>query len=205
MEEKIIFENENIIVIDKPAGKNSDDFKGRAHRLDKDTSGVLLITKNEKALDYYQSQFKNRQAKKKYIALITGHLKNSSGEIETMLGRAPSDRRKQKAYLQNDPNVKNKREAVTRYKVLKNFENYDLIEVEPLSGRKHQIRAHFTYLGHPLVGDKLYGFKNQLTPKDLKRQFLHATYLKITLMEGKEKEFQSDLPEDLKIVLEKIK
>ncbi len=64
-----------------------------------------------------------------------------------------------KAYLLNDPNIENKREAITKYKVLKNFENYDLIEAEPLTGRKHQIRAHFTYLDHPLAGDKLYKFK----------------------------------------------
>lgn len=205
MEERIIFENDNIVVIDKLAGKNSDDFKGRAHRLDKDTSGVLLITKNEKALDYYQSQFKDRQVKKKYIALVTGNLKNSSGEIKTMLGRAPSDRRKQKAYSLNDPNIENKREAITKYRVLKNFQNYDLIEVEPLSGRKHQIRAHFTYLGHPLAGDKLYKFKGQKDPEGLERQFLHATYLKVTLLEGKTKEFQSELPKDLNKVLEKLK
>ncbi len=205
MEERIIFENENTLVIDKPAGKNSDDFEGRAHRLDKDTSGVLLIAKNKKALDYYQSQFKNRQIEKKYIALVTGHIKNSSGEIRTMLGRSPSDRRRQKAYLLNDPNIENKREAITKYKVLKNFENYDLIEAEPLTGRKHQIRAHFTYLDHPLAGDKLYKFKNQKTLEGLDRQFLHATYLKVTLLEGEETEFQSELPEDLNKVLEKIK
>jgi 23S rRNA pseudouridine1911/1915/1917 synthase len=204
MEEKIIFEDEDIKVIDKPAGINSDDIEGRVHRLDKDTSGLLLIAKNEKALEFFQEQFKDRKIKKKYIALVTGHLRSDVGEIKTMLGRAPGDRRKQKAFLLNDPGATDKREATTRYKVLKKFEKYDLIEVEPLTGRKHQIRAHFTYLGNPLAGDKLYGFKNQPTPDGLDRQFLHATYLKITLLGGKEIEFQSDLPEDLKKVLEKL-
>jgi 23S rRNA pseudouridine1911/1915/1917 synthase len=203
MEEKIIFENEDIKVIDKPPGLNSDDIEGRIHRLDKDTSGILLVAKNKRALEFFQSQFKDKKVKKKYIALVTGHLKSDSGEIRTMLGRSPSDRRKQKAFFLNDPGADTKREAVTRYKVLKKFEKYDLIEVEPLSGRKHQIRAHFTYLGNPLAGDKLYGFKNQPTPEGLNRQFLHATYLKINSPEG-EKEFQSDLPEDLKKVLEKL-
>jgi len=203
MEEKIIFENEDIKVIDKPPGLNSDDIEGRVHRLDKDTSGILLVAKNKKALEFFQSQFKDKKVKKRYIALVTGHLKSDSGEIRTMLGRSPSDRRKQKAFFLNDPGADTKREAVTRYKVLKKFEKYDLIEVEPLSGRKHQIRAHFTYLGNPLAGDKLYGFKNQPAPEGLTRQFLHATYLKINFPEG-EKEFQSDLPEDLKKVLEKL-
>ena len=203
MEEKIIFENEDIKVIDKPPGLNSDDIEGRVHRLDKDTSGILLVAKNKKALEFFQSQFKDKKVKKRYIALVTGHLKSDSGEIRTMLGRSPSDRRKQKVFFLNDPDADTKREAVTRYKVLKKFEKYDLIEVEPLSGRKHQIRAHFTYLGNPLAGDKLYGFKNQPAPEGLTRQFLHATYLKINFPEG-EKEFQSDLPEDLKKVLEKL-
>ncbi|MFA5355411.1 MAG: RluA family pseudouridine synthase [Candidatus Paceibacterota bacterium] len=203
MEEKIIFENEDIKVIDKPPGLNSDDIEGRVHRLDKDTSGILLVAKNKKALEFFQSQFKDKKVKKRYIALVTGHLKSDSGEIRTMLGRSPSDRRKQKVFFLNDPDADTKREAVTKYKVLKKFEKYDLIEVEPLSGRKHQIRAHFTYLGNPLAGDKLYGFKNQPAPEGLTRQFLHATYLKINFPEG-EKEFQSDLPEDLKKVLEKL-
>lgn len=204
MEEKTVFEDEDIKVIDKPAGINSDDIEGRVHRLDKDTSGLLLIAKNEKALEFFQKQFKDRKIKKKYLALVTGHLRSDAGEIKTMLDRAPGDRRKQKAFLLNDPGAEDKREAVTRYKVLKKFEKYDLIEVEPLTGRKHQIRAHFTYLGNPLAGDKLYGFKNQPTPEGLNRQFLHASYLKITLLGGKEAEFQSDLPEDLKKALEKL-
>ena len=205
MEEKIIFENNDLKVIDKPSGINSDDFENRIHRLDKDTSGVLLIAKNKKALEFFQNQFKEKKVKKKYIALVVGHLNSECGDIRTILGRSPKDRRKQKVYFLNDPNVQNKREAITLYRVLKNFENYDLIEVEPLSGRKHQIRAHFTYLGHPLAGDKLYGFKNQPTPEGLNRQFLHSTYLKINLLEGEEKEFQSDLPKELKEVLEKLK
>ena len=205
MDQKIIYEDKDILVIDKPAGINSDDFERRAHRLDKDTSGVLIIAKNDEALVFLQKQFEDRKTLKKYLALVVGRLRDKSGEIETLLGRSPGDRRKQKAYTPNDPNSEGKRIATTNYKVLEEFSDYDLIEVEPKTGRKHQIRAHMAYLSHPIAGDKLYGFKNQPKPEGLKRQFLHAEYLKITMPDGEEKEFRSDLPEDLKSVLEKLK
>jgi 23S rRNA pseudouridine1911/1915/1917 synthase len=204
MEQKIIYEDEKILVVDKPAGVNSDDFLRRAHRLDKDTSGVLLIAKDDQTLEFLQKQFEKRRVHKKYIALVTGNLKNEVGIIETLIDRAPGDRRKQKAYLQNEPGAEDKRKAVTEYKLLQRFTDYDLIEVEPKTGRKHQIRAHFVYLSHPLAGDKLYGFKNQPCPNGLKRQFLHASYLAIEMPDGRKKEFLSDLPEDLKQALEKI-
>ena len=98
-----------------------------------------------------------------------------------------------------------KREAVTEYSVLKNFSGYDLLEVKPKTGRKHQIRAHIAYLGHPIAGDKLYGFKNRPCPKELKRQFLHASRLCIELPDGVLKEFTAELPEDLKKVIENLK
>ena len=215
---KTLYEDENIQVIDKPAGVNSDDFPKRAHRLDKDTSGILLIAKDDKTLEFLQEQFKERKVEKKYVALTIGHLKNERGAIETLLDRAPGDRRKQKAFLPNEPGVeKIHRKAITKYRVLQRFsaqgetsplrggENYDLVEVEPKTGRKHQIRAHFTYLGHPIAGDKLYGFKNQPAPKGLARQFLHASYLKIKLPDGEEKEFRSELPDDLKEIINNLK
>jgi len=201
----IIYEDENLLMIDKPAGVNCDDFEKRVHRLDKDTSGIFLVAKNDKALDFFQKQFKEREVKKKYLALVVGHLKNDEGIIETLIGRSPGDRRKQKVYLINEPGSQGKREAKTRYKVLQKFKNYDLIEVEPETGRKHQIRTHFAYLGHPIAGDEMYGFKNQPCPEGLKRQFLHASYLKITLPDGKEKEFKSELPKDLQITLNELK
>lgn len=198
----IIYENEDLIVYDKPAGLNSDDIPKRIHRLDKDTSGILLAAKNDKTLEFLQDQFKQRKVEKKYLALTVGNLKDREGEVKTMLGRAPKDRRKQKAYLINEPGADRKREAETRYKVLQKFKNYDLIEARPLSGRKHQIRAHLSFLGHPIAGDKMYGFKNQPVPEGLKRHFLHASYLKIRLTNEETKEFQAELPKDLKNVLE---
>jgi 23S rRNA pseudouridine1911/1915/1917 synthase len=201
----ILYEDKNVLIVDKPAGINSDGFKKRVHRLDKDTSGILLIAKNDRSLDFLQKQFKEREVKKQYLALVAGVLKNKEGEIETLIGRSPKDRKKQKVYLAHEPGSEGKRKAITEYKVLEKFKNYSLIEVTPKTGRKHQIRAHLAYLGHPVAGDKIYGFKNQPRPEGLKRQFLHASYLKIKLPDGQEKEFKSDLPADLKEVLNNLK
>jgi len=202
---KVIYEDRDLLVIDKPAGINSDDFQKRVHRLDKDTSGILLIAKNDKILEFLQNQFKERKVIKKYLALVVGNLKKTGGEIKTLIGRSPGNRKKQKVYLVHEPGSQGKREVITKYKVLQKFKDYDLIEVEPKTGRKHQIRTHLSYLGHPVAGDKMYGFKNQPVPEGLQRHFLHASYLKIQLPDGRIKEFRSDLPEDLKGVLENIK
>ncbi len=213
---KIIYEDENVQVFDKPAGVNSDDFPKRVHRLDKDTSGIFIVAKDDKTLEFLQKQFKERKVKKKYLVLAVGHLKNETGKIETLIGRSPSDRRKQKVYLEGEPGVeKNYRKAITKYRVLQRFsaqggsasggENYDLVEAELLTGRKHQIRTHFAHLGHPIAGDKLYGFKGQIRPDNLKRQFLHASYLKIEMPNGREREFKSELPQDLKETLNNLR
>jgi len=202
---KILYEDNDLLVIDKPAGMIVDDIPRRVHRLDKDTSGVFLIAKNDKALEFLQKQFKERKVKKKYLALVAGNLKKGEGVIETLIGRSPGDRRKQKVYLPGEPNAQEKRKATTEYKALQRFENYNLIEVEPRTGRKHQIRTHFAYLGHPIAGDKLYGFKGQICPEGLKRHFLHASYLKIKLPDGETKEFKSELPDDLKLCLINLK
>lgn len=215
-----IYEDENVQVFDKPAGVNSDDFEKRVHRLDKDTSGIFLVAKNEKTLEFLQKQFQERKVIKKYLALIVGNLREEEGKgdeakasssplantrvIETLLGRSPKDRRKQKVFLPNQPEAKGKREAVTEYKTLQRFKDYDLVEVSPKTGRKHQIRAHFAHLNHPIAGDKLYGFKNQPCPKELNRQFLHASYLKINLPTGAEKEFSSELPEELDKIVKSL-
>jgi 23S rRNA pseudouridine1911/1915/1917 synthase len=202
---EIIYEDENVKVIDKPAGIDSETIPGRAHRLAKDTSGVLIIAKNEQTLDFLQKQFQERKTEKIYTALISGNINNKEGKIETLLGRSPQDRRKQKVFLPNEPGVQNKRDAVTEYKLIKRFKDYDLLEVKPKTGRKHQIRVHMAYLGHPIVGDKLYGFKNQLNLEGLDRQFLHASMLKIQLPNGEIKEFQSPLSKKLNLCLQKLK
>lgn len=205
MKFNILYEDEDVLAIDKPAGIVVDNIPRRVHRLDKETSGILLIAKNDESLESLQKQFKERKIKKRYLALIVGNLKQKKGIIKTLLGRSPGDRRKQKIYLSHEPGAEGKREAITKYRVLQRFKKYDLIEIEPKTGRKHQIRTHFAYLGHPIAGDKLYGFKNQPCPKELNRQFLHASYLKIKSLDGEVKWFESNLPTELKMVLAELK
>jgi 23S rRNA pseudouridine1911/1915/1917 synthase len=231
MKINVLYEDENVLAIDKPAdltvlpegktnGKTLKDYLlekypylkeleglwrwGIVHRLDKDTSGILLVAKNKNSYEFLQRQFQERKVTKRYLALVGGNIKEKEGKIETLIGRSPGDRRKQKVYLPNEPGASDKRMAITEYKVLKNFGNYTLIEISPKTGRKHQIRTQLAFLHHPIAGDKLYGFKNQISPPGLKRQFLHASYLKIKLLDNKIKEFETDLAEDLKNVIRKL-
>ena len=232
MDLKIIYEDNNVLVVEKPAGlivfpegktkektladyllKNFSWFKkseappryGIVHRLDKETSGILLVAKNKKVLLFLQKQFKNKRVEKKYKALVVGKIKNNEGKIKTLIGRSPKNRKKQKVFLRGEPGSEGKREAITKYRVIDRFNNFTLLEVLPQTGRKHQIRCHLAYIHHPIVGDKLYGFKNQPSFPELERQFLHASYIKIKLPTGEEKEFKSELPEDLKRILKKLK
>jgi len=237
---RILFQNENVLGIDKPAAvvvfaegkiqpvpktliddllEQFPDLKntgkppryGLVHRLDKETSGILLIAKNNKTLEFLQRQFKKGKVLKKYLALVVGDIKNSKGKIETLLGREPKKRKKQRVYLPFSPDglKRNKKLAITEYQVLERYTDeknyYTLVEISPKTGRKHQIRCHFAYLGHPIAGDKMYGFKKQPCPKNLERQFLHASYLKIKMPDGKTKELRSSLPQDLQLVLDNLK
>ncbi len=236
----IIFEDENIIIVDKPAGllvhptnkgekdtlvnflinrypeiKNVGDSwtdsinslqanlgqerPGIIHRLDKDTSGLIVIAKNQKIFNWLKKQFQNRQIKKKYLALIIGKLKNKHGIITKAIGRSSK-----KGLKQTVAPVVPRKEAITEYKVLKEYQDYSLIEVIPKTGRMHQIRVHMASIGHPIAGDKQYKFKRQPCPKNLKRQFLHASYLRFSLPNGEIKEFRSKLPENLKLILKKL-
>ena len=213
-----------MLVVEKPAGIDIEELQKflpagslPSHRLDKETSGVLLVAKTTEALDFFHKQFKERKVEKKYITLVVGSIKDERGRVETLLGRAPGDRRKQKVFLPGEPGLGEKREAVSEYRVLERYkarldshdtsrarQDYTLLEVQPKTGRKHQIRAQFASLNHPVAGDKLYGFKDQKIPEGLKRHFLHATYLKISAPNGTVKEFSSELPEDLQNVIETI-
>jgi 23S rRNA pseudouridine1911/1915/1917 synthase len=225
----IIYEDENLIAVNKPSGiivfpegniqeetlidhliKDNPELKnvgspkryGVVHRLDKDTSGTILIAKNNKTLEALQKEFQERRVVKKYLALVCGPIKED-GELITTLGRAPKDRRKQKVFDLNEES-ESKRRAETKYTILKEFKDYTLLEVEIKTGRKHQIRAHMAHLQHPITGDTLYGFKNQKNPKGLTGQFLHSKYLKLNIL-GKEMEFESELPNNLKKTLEELK
>jgi 23S rRNA pseudouridine1911/1915/1917 synthase len=210
---KIIYQDKNLLVIDKPAGFSVNDLETQLpennfliHRLDKETSGLLMIAKNKKNLLFFQKQFKNREIEKKYIALVNGQIKEKTGTIKTLIGRAKNSI-KQKAYLLEGPERKKTgpRIAITKWKLLKKYKDYTLVEADIKTGRKHQIRVHFSYLGYPVVGDKLYSFKNQKKTKGLKRQFLHAKSIKVKMPNEKTKKFTSVLPKELKNILCQIK
>jgi len=178
---------------------------GIVHRLDKDTSGVLLVAKTQEALIFLQKKFINRDIEKKYIALVCGDIKGEFGDIKTLIGRAKNDPRKQKVYIVGESGSESKRDAITHYKVLERYLGYTKIEVKIDTGRKHQIRCHMAHIHHPIAGDKLYKYRDNKSPENLQRQFLHASYLKLELPNGEIKEFVSELPEDLKQVIEKLK
>lgn len=210
---KIIYEDDDVLAINKPAGllvhgqdslvdwllKNYPEVRGVGenpersgivHRLDKDTSGVLLVAKNQKAFEYFKKQFQERKIKKKYIVLVCGKLKAEKGVIDLSIGTSKSDFRKKKAGEGARGEI---REAITEYKVLKRFKNFALVEAFPKTGRTHQIRVHFKAIGHPVAGDKLYGRQNNLN-----RHFLHANSLEFKLPGGSVIKLEADLPRDLK-------
>lgn len=226
MDIKFIYEDSDLIVIDKPAGllvhpvkneKNTllDFLKNKypnaqlVHRLDKDTSGLMIIAKNQKTYDWLKSQFLTRQVKKKYLALVHGKIKDKKGIIAKSISKS-----RKRGGSQTTAPIGKRREAITRYEVLKKYcpkalagsdqKCYTLLEVSPETGRTHQIRVHLASIGHPLAGDEKYKFKRQPKLEELNRQFLHASYLQFKMSDGNIKEFYSNLPEELNKVLEKL-
>jgi len=223
---KIIFENSDVLVIDKPAGMvvhpsaghssgtlvnaifgqggtlpeiNGEIRPGIVHRLDRDTSGLIVIAKNDQSLRFLQSQFKKRTIKKLYLALVDGHPPSPTGRVEAPIGRDPHDRKKM-AVVEPEKG----RESVTGYKVIESFRGYSYLEVHPLTGRTHQIRVHMKFINCPVTGDIVYGSKKPLLK--ISRQFLHAARLRILLPgEEKPREFESFLPEELRDVLDKLR
>ena len=217
----IIYENEHLIAVNKPAGIVVHPGAGNAngtlvnglinlypqlinigdrnrpgvvHRLDKDTSGVILIAKTTLAYTHLSSQLKNRKAKKSYYALVKGIPVEHKSKIEGPISRNTKNRKK----MSVNPSGK---EAVTYYETIKNFQNFTLICAEPETGRTHQIRVHMAAIGHPIAGDHLYGGKVDF----IKRQFLHAYSMQISMPESNEIEtFIAPLPKDLTYSLENL-
>jgi 23S rRNA pseudouridine1911/1915/1917 synthase len=171
---------------------------GIVHRLDKDTSGILLLAKNDFTHRLLQEQFKQREIHKVYIALVDGRPPTLEGIIEGAIGRDPHHR-KQMAVMHNDRG----RDATSRYLTLKEFSNHTLLEIHPVTGRTHQIRLHLAFIGCPITGDRVYGYKKPSL--DISRHFLHAE--KITLQLPRTKllrTFEAPLPGDLNLILDNL-
>ena len=220
---EILYEDDDLLVIDKPAGLTVHPAPGHpehtlvnavlshfpqlaesggerlrpgiVHRLDKDTSGLVVVAKNREALANLSGQFKSRSVTKIYLTLVKGYLKPGSGLIEASLGRDRGNRKRMAI-------TENGKEARTRYRVLKYYQDgYTLLEVTLETGRTHQIRVHLAAIGFPVAGDITYGVKAPF----LSRQFLHAHRIEFILPStGETVAFQSELPPDLKQALEQI-
>ena len=217
---QIIFQDENIVVVNKPAGlkvhpvnfQESDTLvnglvykfpeienvgedklrPGIVHRLDKDTSGVMVIARNQKTFEKLKKKFQEREVEKKYLAIVCGHLENKEGKIEAPIARAMSFKKQKVAQGKTRGKI---RPAVTFYKVLKNLGEFDLVEAQPKTGRMHQIRVHLAYLGYPVAGDEKYARKEYKNLPKAKRQMLHAKELKFNL-ERKDYAFSAKPPAD---------
>jgi len=222
---EILFEDKNVLVINKPAGMVVHPSAGHAtgtlvhavlahcvdlqgisgelrpgivHRLDKDTSGIILVAKNDRTLHNLQTQFKNRQVKKVYFALVDGTPPTPSGRIEAEIARDPSHRKKMAVVTPGKG-----RPAVSEYETVRNYGAHTLLKVHPLTGRTHQIRLHLAFLGTPIVGDGVYGRRKATLP--IQRHFLHAGELTVKLPgEDQNRSFYASLPEDLQYLLNSI-
>lgn len=170
---------------------------GVVHRLDKDTSGVMVVAMNDEIYYNLIEQFRKRTINRRYVALIYGDLEKDDGEIASRIGRSASDRKKMST------RTKKGKEAFTRWKVLERYGNATFIEGKLGTGRTHQIRVHFASIGHPVLGDKTYGKKVEVEMKTKKklffpRQMLHAELLGFTHpITGKYLEFSSEIPDDM--------
>lgn len=220
---EIIFENNDLLVVNKPAGMvvhpaaghssgtlvnavlgyqpdlegiGGEERPGVVHRLDKETSGLILLAKNERAHRWLQDQFRLRRVQKTYLALVDGKPPTPAGRVEAPIGRDPKHRKRMAIVAPGKG-----REAVSEYKTLEEFKQHTLLQFHPHTGRTHQIRLHCAFLKCPIVGDRVYGRKTPTLP--LERHFLHAWRLKITLPnEIEPRLFEAPLPPELEEVLE---
>jgi 23S rRNA pseudouridine1911/1915/1917 synthase len=217
---KVLYEDRDLMVVDKPPGLTVHPAPGHythtlvnailahlpdiqagetsrpgiVHRLDKDTSGLILIAKNPASHMKLADQFKNRSVLKVYLALVKGRLAPELGIIEAKIGRDPRSRQRMAVVTRG-------REARTQYQVIRYIDNCSLLEIRPKTGRTHQIRVHLAAIGFPVVGDTTYGAKSDY----VSRQFLHAFKLGFKLPStGKYREYESALPPDLAEALKKI-
>ncbi len=222
----ILYENDDLLVINKPAGMvvhpaaghtsgtlvhaalahapemagvGGEKRPGVVHRLDKDTSGIILLAKNDAAHHWLQDQFRLRKTKKVYLALVDGNPPTPEGRIEAPIGRNTSHRK-----LMGVTEAHKGRAAVSEYFTRETFRNHTLLEVHPLTGRTHQIRVHLAFIGCPVAADPVYGHRRASLP--LKRHFLHAWKLTIRLLgEEQPRTFEAPLAAELAQILEYLK
>lgn len=227
MELEILFEDDHIIFVNKPAGlvvypavghsrgtlMNALRYHcsvlasiggplrpGVIHRLDKDTSGVMVVAKTDSAYYHLQNQFKERTINRRYLALIYGSMKENSGVIEAAIGRSDSDRKKMSTRTRRG------KEAITLWKTLEIFTGASLIEAKLKTGRTHQIRVHFSSVGHPVLGDRVYGRKTKIGDNPVPRQMLHAESLGIIHPNSEEWfEFSTPPPQDMGDLLDRLR
>lgn len=179
---------------------------GIVHRLDKDTSGLIVVAKNDLAHQALAKQFKDRQVSKKYLALVHGIVKQDNGVIETLIGRHRVKRQKMAVIggTKEEGRGTRGKEAVTHYRVVERFKNYALVELDLKTGRTHQIRVHMSYLGFPLVGDQTYGKKKE--EFKVTGQMLHAAELSFNHpRSGERLTFQAILPRDMNEIVRKLR
>lgn len=196
---KVIYEDDDVLVLSKPHGLLSEakggycpektlaDFGYIAHRLDRDTSGVVILAKSEDVQKFLKKQFQARTVHKTYYAVVVGRPKLDEAKIDLPLAR----NLKRPTTFRVDPNGK---ESETYYKIIKTNDMYSLLELKPTTGRTHQLRVHMQYLGHPILGDPVYG------KEAADRLYLHAGSLEITLPGGKRMTFESKLPKEFENV-----
>jgi 23S rRNA pseudouridine1911/1915/1917 synthase len=222
----ILYENENLLVVNKPAGMvvhpaaghasgtlvnaalahdpdlegiGGEQRPGVVHRLDKDTSGLILLAKNDRTQRFLQDQFRLRKIRKTYLALVDGAPPTPTGRIEAAIGRDPRDRKRMAIVMPNKG-----RDAVSEYRTLETFPSHTLLEVHPITGRTHQIRLHLAYLNCPIVGDTVYGRRSPSLA--LNRHFLHAFQLVVQLPGEKQaRTFEAPLPAELNDILAEIR
>ncbi len=183
------------------AGIGGEIRPGIVHRLDKDTSGLLVAAKHDQSLARLQEQFKSREVSKEYRALVRGHVPRFSGRIETRVGRSPADRKKMSA------DVEGGRTAISNYRVVERYREATQLAVAIETGRTHQIRVHMAHLGHPILGDEVYG-RGRPLPGGIRaeRQMLHAARLSFQHpMTGEPLEFEAPLPQDMADLAEALR
>lgn len=186
---------------DRAIAKEDSLRPGIVHRLDADTSGVIVVAKTNETFDYLKRSFQERKIEKKYLALVHGAMRERAGEIDYPIGHGAHTATK-RTVKRDGTEVRGEREAFTAWRLMKQYPDFALVEVMPKTGRTHQIRVHMAAIGHPIAGDPLYGSRKLVPPPGLTRLFLHASHLAFSLPGGQRLVFESDLPVALQSVVD---